>query len=236
MQMDREYVERHGLVDRYLRGMLTAAEAAAFEAHYLECAETMEEVEQGWALQQGLRASPRRREWKNRLLPPVFRDRPVAAAAAFAAVAAAVLVPGLVVLSLLQHNRALEQQVTALASPQANLPVVTLFNTRAHDGDIEDASLRVGEGQRTVLFEVDPGAGGVPPFTLSIFRPGAEAQRVTVSGLQRDDRGYLVSAVPVERLQQGRHRVEVISSAGQAVAEFAVDVVKESARSGNSGG
>ena len=234
--MDREYVKRHGLVDRYLRDALNAEEAAAFEAHYLECAETMEEVEQGWALQQGLRANPRRGEWKHRLLPPAFRGRPVAAAFAFAGLGAAVLIPGALVLILLQQNGALEQRVAELASPQANMPVVTLFNTRTHDGDTEGTPVRVGARQRSVIFEIDPGARGAAPFTLSIARRSAESQRVKVSGLRRDDRGYLVGAVPADRLQQGRHHIDVTSSADRVVAEFAVDVVKEGARLGNAGG
>lgn len=48
--MDREYVIRHNVVDRYLRGELTPSEQEAFEAFYLDDADTLDELEASRAL------------------------------------------------------------------------------------------------------------------------------------------------------------------------------------------
>ncbi|HEY9422866.1 MAG TPA: zf-HC2 domain-containing protein, partial [Thermoanaerobaculia bacterium] len=55
--MDHAYIESHGLVERYHRGLLSPEEEASFEEHFVTCAECMEQLELARGFQKGLKAA-----------------------------------------------------------------------------------------------------------------------------------------------------------------------------------
>jgi hypothetical protein len=54
--MDHAYVEEHGLIERYHRGLLDPEEETRFEEHYFACQECMEQLELARGFQRGLQA------------------------------------------------------------------------------------------------------------------------------------------------------------------------------------
>jgi hypothetical protein len=57
MTMDHAYVEEHGLIERYLPGLLAAEEEARFEEHLAGCRECQEQVALDRGLRHGLRGA-----------------------------------------------------------------------------------------------------------------------------------------------------------------------------------
>ena len=54
--MDRQYIDDHQIVERYLQGRLAADERERFEQYYLEHPEMVDELERTEALIAGLRS------------------------------------------------------------------------------------------------------------------------------------------------------------------------------------
>ena len=55
--MDHAYVEEHGLIERYHRGLLEPEEETRFEEHYFSCPQCMEQLELARGFQRGLQAA-----------------------------------------------------------------------------------------------------------------------------------------------------------------------------------
>ena len=55
--MDKKYIERHGMVDRYLQGTLPESEVAGFEERLTWDQELLDEVELAERLRAGLRGA-----------------------------------------------------------------------------------------------------------------------------------------------------------------------------------
>lgn len=55
--MDHAYIESHGLVERYHRGLLPPEEEATFEEHFVTCPACMEQLELARGFQKGLKAA-----------------------------------------------------------------------------------------------------------------------------------------------------------------------------------
>jgi Putative zinc-finger len=55
--MDHAYIEEHGLIERYHRGLLDPEEEARFEEHYFSCPQCMEQLELARGFQRGLQAA-----------------------------------------------------------------------------------------------------------------------------------------------------------------------------------
>jgi anti-sigma factor RsiW len=53
--MDHVYIDEKSLIDRYVRGTLPVEERDAFEAHFLDCAECLSELEMARSLREGIR-------------------------------------------------------------------------------------------------------------------------------------------------------------------------------------
>jgi hypothetical protein len=51
--MNRDYVKAHDIVDRYLKGDLSAEDVTAFEEHCLWCRESLDELELAERMRQG---------------------------------------------------------------------------------------------------------------------------------------------------------------------------------------
>jgi len=55
--MDHAYIEEHGLIERYHRGLLDPEEETRFEEHYFSCPQCMEQLELARGFQRGLQAA-----------------------------------------------------------------------------------------------------------------------------------------------------------------------------------
>lgn len=55
--MDHAYIESQGLIERYHRGLLPPEEEAAFEEHFVTCADCMEQLELARGFQKGLKTA-----------------------------------------------------------------------------------------------------------------------------------------------------------------------------------
>lgn len=53
--MDHAFVEENNQVDRYVRGTMSVAERAAFEEHFLDCSECLEQLETARSLRESIR-------------------------------------------------------------------------------------------------------------------------------------------------------------------------------------
>jgi hypothetical protein len=53
--MDHSYIEGAGLVDRYVRGRMPADERVAFEEHFLDCPQCLEQLEMARSFMEGLK-------------------------------------------------------------------------------------------------------------------------------------------------------------------------------------
>ena len=224
--MDRDYVQKHGIVERYLKGLLSPNEQAQFEDHYLECPETLAELERGWMLQQGLRdehsesdqmrsVPARGRGW--------FGRNPAIAAAA----AALVLLPTLAAVTLYLDNRSLQEEVDALSSPRANVAVVSLEGERsvaATSDDAPDATVTAEDG--LVVLEVDPGTLERQAYSVELVPHDKDEALVSIEGLRMDQRGYLVATIPAGQLDEGRYQVQVADEASELVATYALVLSK----------
>ncbi len=54
--MDHAYIEEHGLIERYHRGLLDPEEETRFEEHYFACPQCMEQIEMARGFQRGLQS------------------------------------------------------------------------------------------------------------------------------------------------------------------------------------
>lgn len=220
--MDREYVQLHGVVDRYVAGRLSPEEAAAFEEHYLQCRDTLEEVELAWTLRRGLEEIHASSPEQPRSLPSLVRSRPIASAALAAAAALVFLLPAALALMLLRENADLQQRLAALTAPEPNVPVATLVRSRSFDTPAQ--SIALDPGAQRLMLEVDPGGGAGGPYALTIEEAATERRLMNLQGLRRDDRGYLVAALPAQKLSRGLYRVRLRGSGDSGPQSFLIEI------------
>jgi len=164
--VDHLRIEEENLIERYLMGQLAAPAAEAFEAHFIDCPQCLEQLELGRTLSLGLQqaaAEEGARTLAAHAVPAWLarQGKPLRAALA-AALLAAVLLPWTVLAPEVWRGRAgrdrlaeeLRQAQAALA-PQGGTPIVALGPERAGPAAEPSARLTLGAAPEWVVLALD---------------------------------------------------------------------------------
>lgn len=205
--MNREYIENHQIVERYLQGRLTPAEEEAFEEYYLSHPEIVEELEVTERLQDGIRHldaarqlvrhnQPERPWWLRARVSPIF-----AAAASLLLAVSLVLTGGLYL-----QNSAFRQELQTIAGIERPrlVPVLAVRGTEVN------TIAQPAEGEWTVLL-LDAGFTEYTSYAVTVSRP--EQPAPVELWVQRDLMpGYedlLAVGLPGHLLQPGDYDIRV---------------------------
>ncbi len=199
--MNRQDVINNNLVDRYLLGQMDEQECDTFEAYYLDCPETLDELETTQKLVSGfagnaLAALTRKQEKAAAVATPstgkTSRTWP------FAAVAAG-LVAALCLGVAVQSQNALQELRSTVASADLNTPIVSLGVTRG----VQAAQwVELPTKPTRMVFALDIGVDLAAKFALSLVN----ADGLTIwqaEPLVADDFGALTFTLPPGMLAPG---------------------------------
>jgi len=161
--MNREYVIRNDIVERYLRGQLSVEETAAFEEHCLWCSESLEELDLVDKMRQGFRdfaripAMPQPRRLLQFLWTPQF------------AAAAAVLLSVTLFGSGVLYRQLSSPAPAGFASGQ-------VYSLEAHRGPADPSQywIEVPEPDARIVLLVYPDGAAVESYRVSLYRAGQD--------------------------------------------------------------
>ena len=219
--MDRQYIDNHHIIERYLADRLSDAERAEFEAYYLEHPDVVQEMETVARFKAGLMDLERAGE-----LDALIAGRPrtgslnyLVAAAAIAAVAVGVTLfatrdshlP-----SLLAGSPTL--LVTGNDRPPTIGAIQRVFRTRSTGADAE---IQLPAGRQAIALEVLPESEG-RSFGASL----ATARRVlaTASGLTTNADGLVPIYLDSSRLEPGSYELTLTNEATLEASVFTLRV------------
>jgi hypothetical protein len=218
--MDRQYIRDNQVIERYLRGKLSAAEEQAFEEAYLADSELFNELVLTERLRDGIKGAappqavtPARRR--------SFFGTPQYAVAASVVAALALLSSGV----LLVENRTLESAGTGSAALAARLePLVAVRGA----GDNTIAAPAAAE---LVVLLLDPGFAEYDVYDARLVRgAGGDATEI----VRRQDltptyEGLIALAVPGALLASGTYEVELYGRGSDWPAARAPDTLTRTA-------
>jgi len=201
--MDRQHIRDAQVIERYLKGTLSAGEEQAFEEAYLADPALLEELEVAERLRAGLkdlnagdaaeRAPPPRASWLTLASSPRY-----GIAASFVAVAALASATVLYV-----QNQGLRAGSGFVAATQTRL--LPLVSVRGAGSPNEIAAPAPGEW--TVLL-LDAGFGDYDAYRAVLARrDGAEVLRL--DGLTPTYEGLLALGVPGDLLRPGEYEIQL---------------------------
>jgi hypothetical protein len=225
--MDRNYIDQHHIVARYLAGQLSEEEGAAFEAYYLEHPEIVREMETTARFKAGLLKLRDQGELASLLeqSPPRYWVR----AAAIAAGIAAVVVAMIFVARMPDTDRLVAAAPDALYDGSGNRLAVglsrTLIRTR---GRSDDADLVLPEIAQAIelrilpAFDAPSGRYRVALSRSDGIEPPADHE---IAGLRAASDGFVVLYLNSVRLAPGRYELTISGEgAGGAKDTFSLQV------------
>lgn len=195
------------LVDRYLRGDLTDAEAERFEEYFLSNPDVLDELELVEKLRQGMQdieAIESVHEAEPQPAPrwSFFRSRQYAAAATV------LLLVSMTVSSLL-FQRVEQLEVFDAVAPEGDVQLIPLMTVRGAGAD--ENLIQAAANDQLVLL-LDAGPTEHASYRVTLRRVGADEEVDPVwerSGLSRGYEDMLVIALPAMRLTAGNYRLRV---------------------------
>jgi len=219
--MEKDYLDNNLLVERYLRGELSAEEQTAFEEALLSSADLVDQLESAELLQKGLRdvanleqahSAASTTSWFANL----FNSPRYAMAASF------------MLLVSLGLSGALLYQRGAPDVPVMSTQIVPLVTVRGAPGDQSVNTLRVAEGNEQAVLLLDPGFEQYTHYRATIYRLAAGKEPARV--VQVDDRkpGYeemLALSLSSRGWQPGDYEVAIEGWRGEWPAGHAFDLV-----------
>jgi hypothetical protein len=210
--MDREYVIQHDIVDRYLKGQLSAEDVAAFEAHCLWCRESLDELELAERMHEGFKdvdRTPNERAWSTRLRSVLSSPRYGAAASVLLAA------------SLLTSGLLYRQLEGTGAESFASAQVYTLEAHRGSGGVSQ--RIAVGGPQTPVVLVVYPEDVRADHYRVSLFQLGNEAPRWQ-GEVAKPAAEALAVTLPGSLLSPGAYRLRVEDAAAAPGTSVVADV------------
>jgi hypothetical protein len=168
MQIDRQYIDDHHVVPRYLADQLAAEEREAFEAYYLAHPEILKDMEAVARLKTGLHDLQRRGE-----LPALLKSRKRIWRLALAASVAALVIAASVILVRPPAKRPLIASVPTALLDEAGrpLPVFTRRYVMRMRGGGFDAQLQIPRSREAIELRILPEQSSEPAqYTLQISR------------------------------------------------------------------
>jgi hypothetical protein len=217
--MDREYIREHQVIERYLRGALTADEERAFEEAYVGDPKLLDEIELVERLQKGIQD----------LSAAGGIERPLAGAKRsgllfgrqWAMAASLLLVVSLAVTGgLYRENASLRQgQLLSAGVNTRLLPVLTLR------GEPETV-LEAPEADDWAVLLVDPGFTEHDSYRAVVTRTSGQqpAEIWSVGGLEPEYQDQLAIGLPGRLLAPGEYEIAITGRMSDWPAERAEPV------------
>jgi len=200
--MERQYIEEHSVIERYLQGKLAPDEQAAFEEAYLADPDLLEQVELAERLKEGLEALDAAKELSQQKRGGLMRKF---ASPQYAAAASILLLISIAFSAgLYRENVALRSGVSfGGGTPVTRLePLITVRGTSAN-------TIAVPAENVQIVLLVDPGLGNYDSFRARVTRidpPELVAERTDLEPGYED---YLAVAVPGRLLTPGEYEVVI---------------------------
>jgi hypothetical protein len=199
MEMNREYISEHNVVERYLTGRLSDEELAAFEERCLWDHEVLDELEAAERLREGLRdfdagaaQSAPRGPLARWLLSPQW------------AAAASVLL----VVSLATTGQLL---LTRSPSSDVGLATARVYSIEMTRGaDEASATVRVGPADEWVVLLVYPDMERHERFQANLYRAGESRAAWQANDISAGTGESLAVTLPAALLTPGAYRLQVI--------------------------
>lgn len=204
--MDRDYVVKHDVVDRYIRGDLSQEDSEAFETFFLDDQETLEELELMTALRSKERSSmdaTAARKTRQNPGPGLPTARPATVNAGQGN----------------GGNRRWHVPLTAAASLAVGILISTSFLNQVHTTPdpgsmmlVDIATLRsddiveimIPSGLEYAAFRI---AIGAQPYAVDVVLEHGEESIAKIEGLITDTYGDVTFVVPARQLDSGRYRI-----------------------------
>jgi hypothetical protein len=201
--MDRQYIRDHQVIERYLKGELTADEEQDFEEAYLSNQDLLDEIELVERLQDGLKklkasggVAPRTGTWLRAFATPQY------AAAASMLFAVSLLVSG----ALYVQNLALRQGQSLVANGGITriLPLVSVRGAGEIVVEAPDAS-------EIAVLLVDPGVTRHDSYRVVVSRRagGAASELWARDGLVADYEEQIAITLPSRLLTPGDYEIAI---------------------------
>ncbi len=200
--MDRQYIRDAQVIERYLKGTLSAAEEQAFEEAYLSDPQLLDELEVAERLRAGLEdvnvadsamRTASRSRWLELASSPRF-----GIAASLVAVAALAAATGLYV-----QNQGLRAGSTFTVATQTRLLPLVSVRGAANPNEIAAPA----RGEWTVLL-LDPAFGEYDTYRAVLVRRGG-AEVLRLDGLTPTYEGLIAVGVPGDLLSPGDYEVRL---------------------------
>lgn len=206
--MDREYIAKHLLVERYLQGQLSADEQAEFEEALLSSQDLLDELESAEMLRRGLKDVAS----LERTLPA--HSKPSWPLSMFSSPRYAMAASFLLLVSLGVSSTLFYQlnQWSDLGITVTSTQIVPLVSVRSAPGSQSVNTVQVGEGSGQTVLMLDPGFDPYTRYRVTVFRlqPGADAMQVAqVDGLKPGYEEMLALALSPDVLEAGNYQVTI---------------------------
>jgi hypothetical protein len=206
--MDREYIVKNLLVERYLQGSLSAEEQTAFEEALLSSEDLLDQLESAELLQQGMNdvatlEQPQPASSRPSWFVSMFNSPRYAMAASF------LLLVSLGVSSTLLH------QLGQRDGPEFSITstqIVPLVSVRGAPGDRSVNTVRIGERNEQTVLMLDPGFDQYARYRATVYRlqAGAEpTQVIQVDDLRPGYEEMLALALSSRVLEPGDYQVTI---------------------------
>jgi hypothetical protein len=211
--MNRDYVKAHDIVDRYLKGDLSAEDVTAFEEHCLWCRESLDELELAERMRQGFKdvgRSANERAWSSRL--KFMLSSPQYGAAASALLLASLLTTGVL------YRQLDDESTTTFASAE-------VYTLEVHRGAGDDISQRitVPAPDAHVVLVVYPDDIAAERYRVTLYRSGDVAPRWQEQ-VDKPTAEALAITLPGSLLGPGEYQLRVDDAAAAPGARVVTDV------------
>lgn len=219
--MEKDYLDKNLLVERYLRGELSAEEQTAFEEALLSSAELVDQLESAELLQKGLR-DVANLEQQHSVVPTTSRFATLFNSPRYAMAASFMLLVSLGVSGTLLYQRG------SLGVPVMSTQIVPLVTVRGAPGDQAVNTLRVAKGNEQTVLMLDPGFEPYTHYRATIYRlkAGKEPARVVqVDGLKPGYEEMLALSLSSRGWQPGDYEVAIEGWRGEWPAGHAFDLI-----------
>jgi len=219
--MEKDYLDNNLLVERYLRGELSAEEQAAFEEALLSSADLVDQLESAELLQQGLR-DVANLEQAHSAAPATSRFANLFNSPRYAMAASFMLLVSLGLSGTLLYQRG------ALDVPVMSTQIVPLITVRGAPGDQAVNTLRVAEGNEQTVLMLDPGFEPYTHYRATIYRLDAAnrpTRVVQVDGLTPGYEEMLALSLTSRGWKPGDYEVAIEGWRDEWPAGHAFDLV-----------
>ena len=201
--MDRQYIREHQVIERYLKGELTAEEEAEFEEAYVGDPDLLDEIELVERLQDGLKklkasggVAPRRGALLRAFVTPQY-----------AAAASMLLVVSLVASGTLYFENLALKRGQNLVANGAITRIVPLVGVRGGSEIVVEAP----DASELAVLLVDPGFTRHDRYRAVVARRsgGASTEIWAVDGLAADYEEQLAITMPGRLLTPGDYEIAI---------------------------